>query len=187
MTRATIRNASILAAALLFAVPACDKGPKGQASAPAPSAAKPSESAPVAAKAEGKQYGAGVTAADTVSIADLVKNPEAYEGKTVKVEGTVTDVCVKRGCWINIAGEAPGEKAYFKVTDGEMIFPVDSKGQWAVAEGKVVTTKMTVEEARAEAAHLAKESGKDFDPASITEGSVSFRIQGTGAVIGDKK
>ena len=192
MSLPTTLKIAILAGSVLFVAPACDKGPKNDSpqSAEAASAGKSAEPAAAQATApgiEGKSYGAGVRSSETVSIADISKDPEAYEGKTVRVEGMVTDVCVKRGCWIEMAGEAPGEKIRFKVTDGEMVFPVASKGQWAVTEGTIVTSRLSVEEARAQAEHFAKESGAEFDPASITEETVSFRIQGTGAVIGDKK
>lgn len=192
MSLPTTLKSAIVAGSVLLLATACDKGPKndGPQAAEAATASKTAEvaAAPAAAPAiDGKTYGAGVSASETVSISEISKDPEAYEGKTVRVEGMVTDVCVKRGCWIEMAGQAPGEKIRFKVTDGEMVFPVDSKGKWAIAEGKIVTQKLTVEEARAQAEYFASDSGAEFDPASITEGTVSFRIQGTGAVIGDKK
>ncbi len=192
MSLSITRTSSLLLASALLLVASCDKGPSKDASKEAEVAAgKTAEpaAAPAVASgdAESKTYGAGVSQSETVSIADISKDPEAYEGKTVRVEGMVTDVCVKRGCWFEMAGNAPGEKMRFKVTDGEMVFPVDSKGKWAVAEGKLVTSKLTVEEARAQAEHLAQEAGQEFDPSTITEGIVSFQIAGTGAVIGDKK
>jgi len=135
---------------------------------------------------DGEQtYGAGVEAIESVSISDIAADPEAFDGKTVRVEGMVTDVCSKRGCWIEMAGNAPGEKARFKVKDGEMVFPMSAKGKSAVAQGKVVAQKLSLEETRELEAHYAEEAGREFDPQSITEGKTVFRIQGTGAVISD--
>ena len=34
---------------------------------------------------------------------ELMANPEPYLGKTVRVEGLITGVCEKRGCWITLA------------------------------------------------------------------------------------
>jgi hypothetical protein len=175
---------------------ACDKGPKTGEPTPAaktvdtasdeatPTPAAAAE-AKVADTSEGQTYGAGVEAIDTVSISDISADPEAFDGKTVKVEGMITDVCAKRGCWFEMAGNAPGEKARFKVTDGEMVFPMTSKGKKAVAQGKVVAQKLSLEDTRAMEEHYATESGRKFDPATITEGRTVFRIQGTGAVISD--
>jgi cytochrome c-type biogenesis protein CcmE len=197
MSSRTLFKSSLLVACLsgfsgFAAFSACDKGPKAGEPAPAAKATEdvgqvePAAAAAAAASdVAGKVYGAGVGDSQSVSIADISADPQSFEGKTVRVEGMVTDVCVKRGCWFEMAGNAPGEKIRFKVDDGEMVFPVDAKGKRAVAEGKLVTKVLTVEEARAQAEYFAKESGKEFDPASITEGSVSFQIQGTGAVIGE--
>jgi hypothetical protein len=177
-------------AGVLLLASACDKGPKtgeptpAAKTAPAEAAATAEPAAVPAAKA-GETYGAGVEEIETVSISAINADPEAYDGKTVKVEGMVTDVCAKRGCWFEMAGEAPGEKARFKVTDGEMVFPMTAKGKQAVAQGKVVAQKMTLEETRAMEEHYATESGREFDPETIKEGKTVFRIQGTGAVISD--
>ncbi len=39
----------------------------------------------------------------------------------------ITNVCAKR-LLVRDAGDGTGEKLKFKVVDGEMVFPVDSKG-----------------------------------------------------------
>jgi len=62
---------------------------------------------------------------------------------------------------------------------------MSAKGKQAVAQGRVVTQTLSVDEVRALEAHFAEESGQDFDPESVQEGRTVFRIEGTGAVIGD--
>jgi len=52
----------------------------------------------------GQVYGAGVEDIESVSIAAIAAGPEAFNGKMVRDEGMVTDVCAKRGCWIELAG-----------------------------------------------------------------------------------
>ena len=94
----------------------------------------------------------------------------------------VTDVCPKRGCWFELAGGKPGQKLRFKVTDGEMVFPMDSKGRQALAEGVVAVTELTLEQTKERAEYEAKEYGKAYDPASITEPAAVVRIDGTGAI-----
>ncbi|MCP4447045.1 MAG: DUF4920 domain-containing protein [Myxococcales bacterium] len=189
-------------AGLVSLAGACDKGPQTGSPTPAakagetatpsakPEAAKPEAAKPTvtetnSAQKNGKKYGAGVSEMEKVAISAIVADPEAFDGKTVQVEGMVTDVCAKRGCWFEMAGTAPGEKARFKVNDGEMVFPMTAKGKSAVAQGKIIAQKLSLEDTRAMEGHYAKESGRDFDPASITEGKTVFRIEGTGAVISD--
>ena len=138
-----------------------------------------------AAGGEGTIYGAGVDEIESVSISSIAADPEAYAGKTVRVEGIVTDVCSKKGCWLELAGGQPGATARFKVNDGEMVFPTSAKGKSAVAQGTVVTQHMSLEETRELEAHFARDAGREFDPETITEGKTVFRIRGTGAVISD--
>lgn len=161
---------------LVTALVGCDKKGSPAKSEPAMAAA----SAPAAAK--GQTFGAGVKLTETTSVDAILASPKQYSGKTVRVEGMVTDVCPKRGCWFELAGDKPGQKLRFKVTDGEMVFPMDSKGKRAVAEGVVSVTELTLEQTKQRAEYEAKEYGKAYDPASITEPAVSVRIDGTGAV-----
>src|SRR6187399_1383600 len=95
------------------------------------SSSKNSESAAAAvapASPKTQTFGAGVKLGESTAIDAILAAPKAYSGKTVRVEGMVTDVCPKRGCWFELAGAKPGQKLRFKVTDGEMVFPMDSKG-----------------------------------------------------------
>lgn len=178
----------------------CDKGPTrteptASASAPAttatptaPSTAGATAATPAPAGAlSGKVYGGGVKQTEAVAISAVLANPSSYNGKTVRVEGTITDICPKRGCWFEMAGEAPGEKLRFKVDDGVMTFPMEAKGQYAVAEGVVAVRELTLEETKQRAEYEAKEYGKPYDPASITKPRAIVRIDGTGAVLRDKK
>ena len=91
------------------------------------------------------------------------------------------------GCWFEMAGSQPGQKLRFKVTDGEMVFPMDSKGMVAVAQGQVAVKELTLDESKQYAEYQAKEYGKPYDPASITKPTQIVRIDGTGAVFRDKK
>ncbi|MEJ7597275.1 MAG: DUF4920 domain-containing protein [Kofleriaceae bacterium] len=165
---------------------ACDKGPsRSEAATAAPTATTPTAATPV--QPTGQTLGAGVKLQESVSIDALLADPMKHAGKTVRVEGMITDVCPKRGCWMNLAGGEAGQKLKFKVVDGDMVFPMESKGKWAVAEGVVAARELTIEETREQAEYEAKEYGIKYDPASITKPKISVRIDGTGAVIRDKK
>jgi hypothetical protein len=168
---------AVLAVSLLVA---CDKGPT-KSNEPAVTTA--TATAPAASPAPtGQSFGAGVTLADTVSIDAILADPTAFKGKTVRVEGMVLDVCPKRGCWMELAGKEPGHKLKFKVTDGEMVFPMDAKGKVAVAQGQVSVRELTLEQTKERAEYEAKEYGKPYDAASITKPEVYVQLDGTGAV-----
>lgn len=175
----------LLLLALATAGTACDSS-----TASPPKSAKTSTSTTPAtpvAPAPGQSFGAGVKLTETTPVATLLADPKAHVGKTVRVEGQVVDVCPKRGCWMDLAGDAPGQKVRFKVVDGEMVFPVDAKGKHAVVEGVVAVNELTLEETKEYVAYQQKEYGAEKDPASVTEPMVIVRIDGTGAQLRDRK
>ncbi len=179
---------SLLAVALATVALACDKGP-GTTSLPT---TKPSTttaaatSTPTSAPASsstpsGASFGAGVKLTDTTTLAAILADPKSFAGKTVRVEGQIVDVCPKRGCWMDLAGAAPGQKVRFKVTDGEMVFPVDAKGKRAVAEGVVAVSELSLEESKEYVAHQQREYGGAA--VEVTQPMTIVRIDGLGAVI----
>jgi hypothetical protein len=166
---------------------ACDRGPNPGEARAAASATPGAATAAQAPAGTGTTFGAGVKLAEATPIDTILADPKAYQGKTVRVEGTVTDVCPRRGCWFDLAGSGPGKKIKFKVTDGEMVFPLDSKGKYAVAEGVVSVHELSLEQSREYAEDQAKEYGTPYDPASITKPTSLVRLDGTGAVFRDRK
>ena len=140
-----------------------------------------------AAKLEGRIYGAGVQQTESVSMAAIRKDPDAWVGKRVRIEGTVVDVCPMRGCWFEMAGNTPGESMRFKVKDGVMVFPMSARGQHAVAEGVVRKIPLNLEQTRRVMAHEAEEKGEQFDPAGVTEAITLVRLDGAGAVLRKQK
>lgn len=128
-------------------------------------------------------YGKGVTLKETTKISDIYASPDKYVGKAVKVEGVITDVCSKRGCWMLIGSDKEFQTIRFKVEDGVIVIPMEAKGKKGVAEGTLKKIEMTKEEAAEFDKHIAEENGRRFDPKSVTGPRVLFQLQGTGAVI----
>ncbi len=176
-------NATILLAAGLLV--ACDAGPKTTATATAAAPATAVAAAPPVAA--GTSFGAGVKLGESMAIDALLADPKAHVGKTVRVEGQIVDVCPKRGCWMDLAGTGVGQKVRFKVTDGEMVFPVDAKGKYAVVEGVVAVNELSLEDSKEYVAYQHREYGADRDPATVTEPMVVVRIDGLGAVLRDRR
>lgn len=137
----------------------------------------------VALPAAAATYGKGVTLKETTKISELIANADKYIGKPVKVEGVITDVCAKRGCWMQIASDKEFQTLRFKVEDGVIVIPTEAKGKKAVAEGTFAKIELTKEQALEHAKHLAEEQGRPFDPKSVTGPSTIYQLKGTGAVI----
>lgn len=148
----------------------------------------------------GTSYGDGVTIAEPVAISTLLSEPDGYVGQKVRVDGVITAVCKKRGCWMQVTDPDTGQGLRVKVEDGVMVFPYESMGHRAAAEGIFEAIKLTPEQiaARAEAA-AADAAGHSHPPGEPCEkeGSTSARagcdapvqqdtiyvLRGTGAVI----
>lgn len=139
--------------------------------------------APLASLQAAEIYGGGVTLAETTSIGKILADPDAYVGRRVRIEGQVLDVCPMKGCWMEIAEEkGGGERIRVKVDDGVIVFPADSKGKMAVAEGVVEAIPMEREQYVRWLRHLAEEKGQAFDPESVGEGPFRIlQIRGMGA------
>lgn len=129
------------------------------------------------------RLGEALTLQEVTKVSEINKNPEKFLGRRVLIEGLIIDVCAARGCWMDLASDVPFEKIQVKVVDGEIVFPIESKGRTARVEGVAEEIKLSREQAIRMGQHKAEEQGTSFDPASIT-GPVSFyRLRGLGAVI----
>jgi hypothetical protein len=135
------------------------------------------------AAAEATSYGKALTVKDVTKVSDILAHPEQYQGKRVKVEGAVVDVCTMRGCWIKIAGDKDFESIRFKVDDGVITFPMTARGKTALVEGIVSVTTQSVEEQIKQGEHMAQEEGKTFDPKSVTGPRTVVMLKGEGAEI----
>ena len=107
-------------------------------------------------------------------------DPDAWVGKTVQVEGSVADVCPKRGCWMDLKSGASTVRV--KVDDGVIVFPKELIGRTAVAEGVFTRIELDREEAIAWFRHVAEEKGEPFDPASVAGPASLYQLRGTGAL-----
>jgi hypothetical protein len=114
---------------------------------------------PFALLADAGKFGAPLGDSPRVALADLVKDPAAFSGKTVKTEGVVSAVCQEKGCWMVLKSGAQSVRVRFK--DYAFFVPKDSAGATALLEG--VSTVKTVSEATAK--HYAEETpgGKPGD------------------------
>ncbi len=136
-----------------------------------------------AVMAEGENYGKEITLSDQTKISDILAKPEDFVGKRVLVSGTIVGVCGHRGCWIELASDKDYETIRVKVTDGEIVFPMTSKGKTARVEGEVYKIELTKEQTLACAKHDCEAAGKKFDPKDVKGPRTIYQIKGIGAVI----
>lgn len=142
--------------------------------------------APAAAGQAGV-YGEGVELEQATPIADILADPDAFVGKTVRIEGGVLDVCPRKGCWIQVGDEAASLQV--KVEDDVIVFPADARGRLAAAQGVVEAVEMSRESYLAWLAHRAEEKGEAFDPETAEPGPGPYRmirLRGTGARLTDR-
>jgi hypothetical protein len=129
----------------------------------------------VTVSAQGTKYGDGVKLATAVPADTLMASPEAYVGKTLRVDGIVTNVCDSRGCWIELSDEKTGTGVRFKVEDGVIVFPLTAKGRKASAEGTFEPVQQTPEQ-------IAKHTAEHKDHAGEVK-TPTYQVRATGAVI----
>ena len=126
--------------------------------------------------------GDGVDLEEVTTIHAILADPDAYIGKTVRIDGGVLDVCPKKGCWVELGEEDASLRV--KVEDDVIVFPADSKGKILAAQGVVEAIEMSREEYVGWLAHLAEEKGETFDEAAAQIGDGPhrmIRLKGTGA------
>jgi hypothetical protein len=138
----------------------------------------------------GDTYGDGVSLDEPVAIPALLADPDQYLGTKVRVDGVITGVCKKRGCWMQVTDPDSGEGVRIKVEDGVIVFPYTAMGHRVSAEG--VFEAVTVEEPAAEGAVHQHAEGESCDRSEATSKTgcdapvrdrVVYLIRGTGAVI----
>ena len=118
-----------------------------------------------------------------ITVDEALAQASALDGQTVRVAGTVRQVCQARGCWLTFS-TAQGETLRV-VTHGEgeadreeLTFPKDASGYTA----EVVGTLTVTEESVARRRHLAEDGGATAaEIAAITAPSRAVALLATGA------
>lgn len=90
--------------------------------------------------------GAVVGDSPRVPLDSIIRNPSAYAGKSVTVEGTIGAVCTRKGCWMEIASKKDGKAIRVTFKDYGFFVPTDSKGMVVLAEGEVKVNPMSKED-----------------------------------------
>ena len=98
---------------------------------------------------------------------------------TGKVEGTVVEVCKKKGCFMKLA-RPDGTAVMVKFTDYAFFMPQDIVGKTVVVDGTAKVTETSVERLQ----HFAKDAGKSAEEiASITKPKTDIEIVADGVLV----
>ena len=92
---------------------------------------------------------------EMVNLADVLKDPGAYAGKKVRIEGVIERSCKNMGCWMEIAAAKGGDTVRAE-TEHKFFIPLDAAGMKIKAEGMFSVKTIAKEEAE----HLASEGAK---------------------------
>jgi hypothetical protein len=128
-----------------------------------PPADDPSAETDTVAVADYEPFGDAVSPDDAVPVATVAEDPAAYVGTTVKVEGTVSEVCQAKGCWFTL--QAPqGRNVRLMVPrddDGNYVFtmPKDISGRTVIVEGTLTEETLSEDTQR----HLAEDAGEPIE------------------------
>ncbi len=82
-----------------------------------------------------------------IGVQELIKNAKQYDGKQVVLEGFVTEVCKRKGCWANIHDNDSDSKAQLRVKqeegeNGYKAFLPEVQGKTVHVTGAVKATKI---------------------------------------------
>lgn len=166
-------NICLLAAATLVGSTACNRSNKTAAEVETPI-----QNAFDATPKSGAMYGAGVDpGADVMSYAELMRELADKDSVSGVVEGTVTEVCQKKGCWMTlepIEGLAP---VSVRFKDYGFFMPKTLPGNRVIVDGVARKTEVSVADLR----HYAEDAGKTpAEIAAITEPRVEVELMATG-------
>jgi len=110
--------------------------------------------------------------AKSVPLATVLASPDDYTKNAVVVEGTISNACERKGCWMQLGAGDQSVRVTFK--DYGFFVPLDSKGMKARAEGVTTVKKLS----KAEADHLESEGAKLKRNEDGTANEVSFVASG---------
>lgn len=131
---------------------------------------------------EAKNFGENIDAEGAISFDELMTQLAETDTAEVKLHARVSDVCQKKGCWMNLvdANNESSEPIFVKFKDYGFFMPLDLAGSDVVVRGKVYTTETSVEELR----HYAEDAGESEEAiAAITEPKQELNLMADGVVV----
>src|SRR5262245_53932637 len=79
-------------------------------------------------KVEVVKAGAAIGHENVLSVGEVMASAQALKGKSVRISGTIQNVCQQKGCWMELAGDK-GESMRITTKDYGFFFPKGAAGQ----------------------------------------------------------
>ena len=124
-------------------------------------------------------YGAKTTADGAIPASSIAEKMKGLDSLAVKVTGTVTDVCQKKGCWlmVDIGG---GKMMRVKLKDHAFSVPKNISGKTVVLDGRAYNSTTSVAQLR----HYAQDAGKSkAEIKKITEPEVNLNYEARSVIV----
>ena len=141
---------------------------------------QPSETTQAAAS---KNFGAVIDAQNAMAYDALMPQMATVDSLPAKVSGKVSEVCQKKGCWMTLVSDQPGQpemRVTFK--DYAFFMPKDLAGKHVVVDGYAYVENTPVDVLR----HYAEDAGKSKEEiAAITEPKREVAFEAAGVLILD--
>ncbi len=116
-----------------------------------------------------------------VNIARLLENPQSYEGKIIRTDGNVAEVCQTMGCWAIISD---GINEIRLVTQHKFFLPKDCAQSSVTVEGIFKVKEITEEQAK----HYNDEAKNPKVKTEDIKGPQKvFMIEASGVLVAEKK
>ena len=124
-------------------------------------------------------FGEEIGPEGAIDAKEMMAMLEGQDSLQVKVQGTINEVCQKKGCWMAVdMGNDEEMLVLFK--DYGFFVPMDADGRTATMEGWVKVEEQSVEWLR----HKASDAGAgEEEIAMITEPEVSVSFMASGVII----
>lgn len=125
---------------------------------------------------KGVVYGAGVTTGERTPLNAAMKAKNF--GTSIRVTGSVTEVCKVKGCWMMLRDGKSKVRVTFK--DYGFFMPKNLVGRKVALEGVLTEETLTEKDAR----HYAEDAGKSAkEIAAIVGDQKEYSFEATGVVV----
>lgn len=122
-------------------------------------------------------YGEGAHAGKALTVAEVLKDPSAYDGKQIRVTGNIASVCQKKGCWMRVG--AADSDIFVRFKDYGFFMPLDSAGKEIVFEGVFKVSEISVEQQK----HYLEDAKKPEEAKKVTQPKKEFTFLAQGVAM----
>ncbi|BDD01607.1 hypothetical protein PEPS_38870 (plasmid) [Persicobacter psychrovividus] len=124
-------------------------------------------------------YGTAFDLNDITALSNIEKQLESKDSLLITTEGTIAEVCQKKGCWMTLPLNE-NDNLLVRFKDYAFFVPKDAAGKKAIMHG--VARKQVISVATLK--HYAEDAGKSAEEiAKITEDEIKYTFQADGVTL----